>query len=122
VDSNEDPGRETACPLDLYDRAEQAGVHTELAGRLTVPIESLRQETREFVAYWTIGGGMGQRRTTWVARLRQRLVKRAGEGALKAPGAIAHAATKVAELGSPGAAVAPSKHLAGFVGDERGSS
>lgn len=75
---NED--RETACPGDLCDRAEQCGMFPELSGALQVPEASLRAEARDFMAYWTIGAGMGKRRGVWMGKLRQRLVERAQNG------------------------------------------
>lgn len=85
-----DPGRETICPLDLFDKAETIGLHAELAEKLAVPIESIRAETRDFVSYWTIGGGSGRRRAGWMRQLRERIRKRHSEGQLKAPGLIEH--------------------------------
>jgi hypothetical protein len=92
VEPVEDPGRETVCPLDLFDRAEKAGVHTELAEKLPAPIEAVRHETREFVKYWTIGKGGGRRKAGWMRWLRQRICDQHGERRLKAPGALGHEA------------------------------
>lgn len=94
----EDPGRETVCPLNLFEKAEKLGVHAAMAEALAVPVESLRAETRDFVGYWTIGKGAGSRRTGWIRQLRERLRKRAAEGALKAPGLLDHESSKRREL------------------------
>lgn len=77
-----DPDRESMCPADLRDRAETAGIFPELAKALHVDEEALREETRRFVGYWTIGDGAGKKRRHWMGKLRQRLVDRAQEGAL----------------------------------------
>jgi len=74
--------RETRCPTDLLERAETAGIFAELANMLHVSEEILREETRRFAGYWTIGGGAGKKRRHWMGKLRQRLVERAQEGAL----------------------------------------
>lgn len=85
-----DSEAETVCPLDLYDRARDGGVLRQLSDKLAQPLVSVEDAAREFVAYWTIGGGAGQRRRHWLAKLRQQVVKRAEGNQLRAPGAIAH--------------------------------
>lgn len=92
----DDPGRETICPLDLAARAEIAGVPATLAAHLSVPIESIRHEIGQFVSTWTMGKLAGQRRTAWMGKLRQWVIDQHGRGALRAPGAAAHAARPVA--------------------------
>lgn len=74
--------RETICPLDLLDRAEQCGMFPELAQALHVPEAALRAEAHKFLSYWTIGAGMGKPRRVWVGKLRQRLIERAQNGDL----------------------------------------
>jgi hypothetical protein len=78
----EDPDRETMCPMDLCERAEKLDVFSSIASSLQVATEDLRKEAGQFVAYWTVGGGAGQRRRQWMAKLRQRLVTRVKEGAI----------------------------------------
>lgn len=90
----EDPGRETMCPTDIAARAESLGVLAMLAEKLAVPIESIRHEAKDFQAYYTFGGGAGERRTGWVRQLRERIRKRHREGQLKPPGATEHDARK----------------------------
>ncbi len=85
-----DPGRETQCPLDLHMIADTNGTLVSLAEKLSVPLDSIRHESRQFVAYWTIGKGAGQRRTGWMGRLRQRIVEQHGKNQLTAVGAVEH--------------------------------
>ena len=82
-----DDDKSTICPLDLSQRLEKAGVYAELAKTLGVPEADLVAEAGEYVAYWTIGAGMGKQRQRWAARLRQRLVERARSGELTKAGA-----------------------------------
>lgn len=82
--------RETPCPLDLVDKLKATGVHVRLADALKVDVESVLEELREFVSYWTIGKGQGMRKRHWPAEARERVRRRAGEGLLKPPGAITH--------------------------------
>lgn len=86
----QDPGRETVCPLDLVARLEANGTLAALAEKLAAPLVSVRHEAEQFVAYWAIGKGMGQRRTAWVGKCRQWIVEKHGKGELRPPGAIQH--------------------------------
>jgi len=90
---------ETSCPLDLYERAEKAGVLVDLATSLKVGLAEVRHHTVAFCAYWTIGAGMGLRRRQWLRRLRQRICDLHREGRLvlptdrgKPPGLLEHEA------------------------------
>lgn len=85
-----DPGRETICPLDLLRRDGVKMALRELAEKLPCPLSVLESEAAEFVSYWTIGEGMGGKRTNWPRTLRERLRKRFFAGELKAPGAVEH--------------------------------
>lgn len=88
----DDPGRELPCPPDLAERLEKAGTPAQLAEKLAAPVESIRHEIQQFVSYWVIGKGMGQRRTGWPGKARQWVVdQHAKPGGLKAPGAVQHA-------------------------------
>lgn len=88
---SEDPGRETPCPLDLLERLEKSGAVAALAEKLPAPIESVRHELRQFVSYWTIGKGAGQRRTGWLSKARQRVVEQFWKpGGLAPPGSLEH--------------------------------
>lgn len=78
------------CPADIFATAEANGTLAAVAEKLSVPIESVRHEARQFEAYWTIGKGAGQRRTGWMGRLRQRIVEQHGKNELKPVGAIQH--------------------------------
>jgi len=89
-DAREDPGRATMCPADLYRQADANGTLSAIAEKLSVPLESVRHEARQFEAYWTIGGGAGQRRTAWMGKLRQRIVEQHGKNELKPIGAVEH--------------------------------
>lgn len=83
--------REISCPLDLVDKLKASGVHVQLAEALKVDVVSVVAELQEFVSYWTIGAGMGQRHRHWPRKARERVRKRALEGLLMAPGAVEHA-------------------------------
>jgi hypothetical protein len=84
--------RETACPLDLEQRAISLKIHEKLAESLKADPISVLASMREFVGYWTIGAGMGQRRKHWMRKLREHVRKGAGRpGGLEAPGAAEHA-------------------------------
>lgn len=82
--------RETPCPLDLVDKLKASGVHVQLAEGLKADVESVLEELREFVSYWTVGAGTGKRCRHWPAKARERVRQRAREGLLKPPGAITH--------------------------------
>jgi hypothetical protein len=83
--------RETLCPLDLGTRAAALKIPEQLAESLKVDLESVQESIREFVGYWTIGAGMGQKRRHWMRKLREHVRKAAGRpGGLAAPGALEH--------------------------------
>lgn len=84
----------TSCPLDLVQRAKDVGVFKHMAERLKVHESSIEDKAREFVTYWTIGGGMGRTKKLWMRALREDIRRAAEQGKLKAPGEIAHAALK----------------------------
>lgn len=106
----DDPGRETMCPADLETRLESAGTVAALAEKLAAPIESIRHEIQQFVGYWTIGKGAGQKRTGWPGKARQWVVEKHGKGELAAPGAVQHAA-RANRRGDPGDTPRPSPLL-----------
>ena len=85
-DSVPDSDRETLCPLDLADRFEG---YPEMAAALGASEAALRDAAGEFVAYWTIGAGVGRKRSHWARRLRQDLLRKSEMGKLGAgpPGA-----------------------------------
>jgi len=83
--------RETTCPLDIVARLKAKGVHVDLATALRVDVDSVVAELEETAGYYTIGKGIGQTRRHWSLIFRERVRKRAGEGLLKAPGAVDHA-------------------------------
>lgn len=85
-----DSDEATVVPLDLVQRAERLEVLAELSRALKQPIEVLRAGSEEFVAYWSIGGGAGRKKTRWMRLLREHLRRGAQEGRLKAPGLIEH--------------------------------
>jgi hypothetical protein len=80
---------ETVIPLDLTTRAEKI-LPELLSGMKGVTLEQLRDGVREFVGYWTIGGGKFKRRNFWMKRLREDLRQKYEKGKLRAPGAIEH--------------------------------
>lgn len=82
--------RETVCPTDLVQRAIAAGVPRALAEALRADEASVLDALREFVGYWTIGGGSGQRRRHWMRKARESVRKSAEQNKLKPPGAIEH--------------------------------
>lgn len=81
-----DADRETMCPISLGLPAEAI---SEMAGKLGVDTADVVAAQQEFVAYWTIGGGAGQRRRNWVARLRQDVVRKHERGQLAGLGSAA---------------------------------
>jgi hypothetical protein len=68
-----DDARETICPTDLEARCERVQIPEQFAKAYAAPIEAVRAEIRETVAYWTIGGGTGKRRRNWPKVVRSRL-------------------------------------------------
>lgn len=80
-----EPDRETICPLDLLDRDGVKSLLVELSKKLSCPIAWLEHEAREFVTYWTMGGGVGQRKAGWPKHLRTRLARRHAEGEITEP-------------------------------------
>jgi hypothetical protein len=88
-----DSDDETPIPLDLVERAERLGVFSSMLARMPgVHVEQLRDKARGFVAYWAIGGGTGQRRRRWMARLREDIRKAHEQNKLKPIGALEHEA------------------------------
>lgn len=83
--------RETACPLDMAQRAKALGIPQKLAESLKVDLAAVDALIHDFASYWTIGGGMGQKRRHWMRKLRENVRKEAGKpGGLPAPGALEH--------------------------------
>lgn len=80
--------RETPCPLDLLSRAKRAGVFEAIARRLKVDVLSVEAKAKEFVDYWTIGGGMGKARAFWMRRLREEIRQAANQNKLPPPGLV----------------------------------
>ncbi len=58
-----------------------------LVEKLGEPEEAIRAGIKEFVGYWTVGGGMGRTRTKagWASACREHLRRNAERGLLKAP-------------------------------------
>jgi hypothetical protein len=97
-----DSDHESPIPMDLLRRAEERGVIGDLAEKLRIPRESVEDAAREFIGYWTIGKGTGQRRRHWMAKLREHVRQRHEQGKLRAPGEIRHTGMTPIEVG-PGA-------------------
>jgi hypothetical protein len=76
------PARElpTVCPLDLE---EMFDGYEDISDRLGVPIPVLKAGANEFVSYWTIGAGAGQRKTHWPRWLRKDLMRKHELGKLR---------------------------------------
>ena len=89
--------RETACPLDLVERAIAVGVPTAVAQALRVEEAQVLDAMREFRDYWTIGGGMGQKRRFWMRRAREEVRRKHEQNKLKPIGAIEHQVLKAPE-------------------------
>lgn len=89
-DFETDP-KATICPLDLREKAEAAGILGDFVDRYQADAEQIRAAIREFVTYWTIGGGTGRKQLHWLKKLREHL-RRACEkpGGLKPIGEIEH--------------------------------
>jgi hypothetical protein len=72
-------------------RAKSIGISVQLSEALKVDVDAIEDSIREFVSYWTIGGGMGQKRRHWMRKAREHVRKNAGRpGGLAAPGALEH--------------------------------
>jgi hypothetical protein len=69
--------RETPCPLTLH---ETFSGYAQMSKALNVPEQVLRAGAAEFVSYWTVGGGAGQRRPHWAAKLREHLRQGVAQG------------------------------------------
>lgn len=80
----------TPVPLNLLERAEKAGVVRKLAEGLHQPEAVIRDAFREFVGYWSIGGGMGQCHGLWMKKAREHIRRSAERNQLKPIGAIQH--------------------------------
>lgn len=83
----------TVCPLNIVERAQSLGLIEELASKLKATPGQVRASAEEFLAYWTIGAGIGKRRPHWMAKLREHVRRSAQEGRLPAaaasePGAV----------------------------------
>lgn len=103
---------EAMCATDLEQRAVAVGIPRMLAQRLRVSEAVVVHEIREFVGYWTIGAGAGQKRSHWLKKLREHVRQRHAKGQLTAPGAIAHAAH--GGQGDAPQGIAPSPHAGDF--------
>lgn len=74
----------TICPLDLPEKAEATGIVRDFVERYGVDAEQVREQVREFVTYWTIGGGMGRQDANWPRKLRVDLKRKGDDGKLRA--------------------------------------
>lgn len=85
---------ETAIPLDLREKATATGgAIDQLMAHLKLPKAVLLDYLdRKYLPYWTIGKGMGERRSYWLKHLRQQILEAADRGHLKAAGLIQHEA------------------------------
>lgn len=85
---------ETPCPPGLVAELTTLGVVSELAKACGVPESSVTAALDEFVGYWTIGAGAGDRRRHWPKRARERVRELHREGKLScaAPAALSGAA------------------------------
>ena len=80
---------ETVCPLDITKRAE--AIYPDMLEHMPgVTVEQLRDKTREFLTYWTIGAGKFKKRRFWMRKLREDLRLAFEKRRLKAPGEIGH--------------------------------
>ena len=80
---------ETVCPLDITKRAE--AIYPDMLEHMPgVTTEQLRDKTREFLTYWTIGAGKFKKRRFWMRKLREDLRLAFEKRRLKAPGEIEH--------------------------------
>jgi hypothetical protein len=83
-------GEELPCPLNLYDKAKERGVLSELAKAFGREPEWVESVAYEFVSHWTVGDGMGQRRKAWMGKLRKWVTDKHAKNEGPALGAIAH--------------------------------
>jgi hypothetical protein len=100
-----DPGS-TTCPLSLLEKAESVGIIGDFVEKYSASAEQIREVCREFVSYWTIGGGMGRKHANWPKKLREHIRKTCERpGGLAPPGALEHAKNqpKRGRGGSPAA-------------------
>ncbi len=74
--------RETPCPPDLEQRLVSLGVVSEMAKALGASEADVQAALREFVSYWTIGGGTGKRRAQWPAKAREHIRRANDQGKL----------------------------------------
>jgi hypothetical protein len=89
--------RETPCPLDLVQRAINVGVPKAMAEALRVEEVQVIDSLREFVSYWTVGGGANQKRRLWMRKAREHVRKAAEQNKLKPIGAIEHQVVRAPE-------------------------
>ena len=93
---------ETPCPPDLAQTLDGLGVVAELAKALNVRPADVRAALGEFVSYWTIGAGAGDRRAHWPKRAREQVRKLHQQGRLAGMGGAnvdpAERAAQAAEL------------------------
>lgn len=88
-----DEPRLTICPLDLTEKAKSLGILAEFVDRYRVEPEQIREVIREFVSYWTIGGGAGRKQANWPKKLREHLRRTCEKpGGLKPIGELEHEA------------------------------
>lgn len=90
-EAREPDPKATICPLGLVDKLDALGVVQEFVERYHVEADQIRDSLREFVSYWTIGGGQGRREFNWAKKAREH-VRRACErpGGLKPIGELLH--------------------------------
>ena len=92
---NSDPcmnPEETVIPLTLRERAtDPGGAIDQLTAHLKLPKAVLLDYLdRKYLPYWTIGKGMGERRSYWLKHLRQQILEASDRGHLKAIGLVEH--------------------------------
>ena len=80
------------CPLDLGRKADALGIVRDFVEKYSAEPEQIFSVVREFVSYWTIGGGMGRKHANWPKKLREHIRKTCERpGGLAPPGALEHA-------------------------------
>lgn len=95
LESAEQEPRLTTCPLNLLEKAEEAGIVRDFVEKYRVEPDQIRDGIREFIAHWTIGGGVGRKEANWFKKLRGDLkFKCETPGKLKAIGELEHQQTK----------------------------